>query len=137
HPQAIDREVLGMQVATSETKASWNTFFADLVARGLGGVCRGGVGDGEGAGPGVETCAPQCARPGCGVSRGRGWMSSVRDARLGRGHRPLRCARRQRRCARTSADSRWTRPRPGAERSAAMACIDAARSCARTASSCR
>ncbi|WP_241731534.1 transposase, partial [Dietzia sp. B44] len=25
------REVLGMQVATSETKASWNTFFADLV----------------------------------------------------------------------------------------------------------
>ena len=27
-----------MQVATSETKASWNTFFADLVARGLGGV---------------------------------------------------------------------------------------------------
>ncbi|AVH89199.1 Transposase [Corynebacterium camporealensis] len=32
------REVLGMPVATSETKASWNTFFADLVARGLGGV---------------------------------------------------------------------------------------------------
>ncbi len=32
------REVLGMQVATSETKASWNTFFAYLVARGLGGV---------------------------------------------------------------------------------------------------
>ena len=32
------REVLGMQVATSETKASWNTLFADLVARGLGGV---------------------------------------------------------------------------------------------------
>ncbi|GAA3514373.1 IS256-like element IS1081 family transposase [Dietzia aurantiaca] len=32
------REVLGMQVATSETKASWNTFFADLVARGLDGV---------------------------------------------------------------------------------------------------
>ena len=32
------REVLGMQVATSETTASWNTFFADLVARGLAGV---------------------------------------------------------------------------------------------------
>lgn len=32
------REVLGMQVATSETHAAWNTFFADLVARGLGGV---------------------------------------------------------------------------------------------------
>lgn len=32
------REVLGMQVATSETKASWNTFFADLVACGLGGT---------------------------------------------------------------------------------------------------
>src|SRR5699024_6402569 len=32
------REVLGMQVATSETKASWNTVFADLVARGLGGA---------------------------------------------------------------------------------------------------
>ncbi|MBP0656514.1 transposase, partial [Mycobacterium tuberculosis] len=32
------REVLGMQVATSETQASGNTFFADLVARGLGGV---------------------------------------------------------------------------------------------------
>ena len=32
------REVLGLQVATSETKTAWNTFFADLVARGLGGV---------------------------------------------------------------------------------------------------
>jgi len=32
------REVLGMQVATSETKQAWNTFFADLVARGLAGV---------------------------------------------------------------------------------------------------
>ena len=29
------REVLGVQVATSETGAAWNTFFADLVARGL------------------------------------------------------------------------------------------------------
>ncbi len=34
------REVLGIQVATSETTASWNTFFADLVARGLGGGVR-------------------------------------------------------------------------------------------------
>ena len=32
------REVLGMRVATSETGAAWNSFFADLVARGLGGV---------------------------------------------------------------------------------------------------
>ena len=32
------REVLGLQVATSETKPAWNTFFADLVARGLQGV---------------------------------------------------------------------------------------------------
>jgi transposase-like protein len=32
------REVLGVQVATSETKQAWNTFFADLVARGLTGV---------------------------------------------------------------------------------------------------
>jgi len=32
------REVLGMQVATSETGAAWAAFFADLVARGLGGV---------------------------------------------------------------------------------------------------
>jgi transposase-like protein len=29
------REVLGVQTATSETGAAWNTFFADLVARGL------------------------------------------------------------------------------------------------------
>jgi transposase-like protein len=29
------REVLGVQTATSETHAAWNTFFADLVARGL------------------------------------------------------------------------------------------------------
>ena len=29
------REVLGVKVATSETKEAWNTFFADLVARGL------------------------------------------------------------------------------------------------------
>jgi transposase-like protein len=29
------REVLGVKVATSETHAAWNTFFADLVARGL------------------------------------------------------------------------------------------------------
>lgn len=32
------REVLGVQNVTSETGASWNTFFADLVARGLTGV---------------------------------------------------------------------------------------------------
>lgn len=32
------REVLGLQVATSETGPAWNTFFADLVARGLDGV---------------------------------------------------------------------------------------------------
>jgi len=29
------REILGCQVATSETKQAWNVFFADLVARGL------------------------------------------------------------------------------------------------------
>lgn len=32
------REVLGCTVTTSETKEAWNVFFADLVARGLGGV---------------------------------------------------------------------------------------------------
>lgn len=32
------REVLGLRVATSETHAAWNTFWADLVARGLRGV---------------------------------------------------------------------------------------------------
>jgi putative transposase len=32
------REVLGVQVATSETAAAWLTFFKDLVARGLSGV---------------------------------------------------------------------------------------------------
>jgi len=32
------REVLGLQVATSETGPAWNAFFADLVARGLSGV---------------------------------------------------------------------------------------------------
>ena len=32
------REVLGIKVATSETKEAWNVFFADLVARGLSGV---------------------------------------------------------------------------------------------------
>jgi transposase-like protein len=32
------REVLGLKVATSETKEAWNVFFADLVARGLTGV---------------------------------------------------------------------------------------------------
>ncbi len=32
------REVLGSQVATSRTRPAWNTFFADLVARGLSGV---------------------------------------------------------------------------------------------------
>jgi putative transposase len=32
------REVLGLHVATSETGTAWNTFFADLVARGLTGV---------------------------------------------------------------------------------------------------
>ena len=29
------REVLGVKVATCETAAAWNAFFADLVARGL------------------------------------------------------------------------------------------------------
>ena len=32
------REILGMRVATAETGAAWNEFFADLVARGLTGV---------------------------------------------------------------------------------------------------
>jgi len=32
------REVLGIKVATSETKQAWNAFFADLVARGVSGV---------------------------------------------------------------------------------------------------
>jgi putative transposase len=32
------REVLGVKVATSETKEAWNVLFADLVARGLTGV---------------------------------------------------------------------------------------------------
>ncbi len=32
------REVLGLQVATSETAPAWNLFLADLVARGLTGV---------------------------------------------------------------------------------------------------
>ncbi|TYC95622.1 IS256 family transposase [Arthrobacter echini] len=32
------REVLGLRVATSETGPAWNSFFADLVARGLTGV---------------------------------------------------------------------------------------------------
>ena len=32
------REVLGVRVATSETGAAWNSFFADLTARGLSGV---------------------------------------------------------------------------------------------------
>ena len=32
------REVLGVKVATSETKEAWNVFFAELVARGLSGV---------------------------------------------------------------------------------------------------
>ena len=32
------REVLGTRVATAETGAAWNEFFADLVARGLTGV---------------------------------------------------------------------------------------------------
>ena len=32
------REVLGLRVATRETGAAWNQFFADLVARGLSGV---------------------------------------------------------------------------------------------------
>jgi transposase-like protein len=32
------REVLGLRVATAETKEAWNTFLADLIARGLGGV---------------------------------------------------------------------------------------------------
>jgi transposase-like protein len=30
---------LGVKVATSETKQAWSAFFADLVARGLSGVC--------------------------------------------------------------------------------------------------
>jgi len=32
------REVLGVKVVTSEIGPAWNTFFADLVARGLHGV---------------------------------------------------------------------------------------------------
>ncbi|EYR61845.1 transposase [Actinotalea ferrariae CF5-4] len=32
------REILGLRLATAETKEAWNAFFADLVARGLSGV---------------------------------------------------------------------------------------------------
>jgi len=32
------REILGLRLATTETKEAWNSFFADLVARGLAGV---------------------------------------------------------------------------------------------------
>jgi putative transposase len=32
------REILGVSTSTSESGAGWNTFFKDLVARGLGGV---------------------------------------------------------------------------------------------------
>ncbi|MDK6680808.1 transposase, partial [Aerococcus sp. UMB8608] len=32
------RELLGMQVATAESTASWTGFFRDLIARGLEGV---------------------------------------------------------------------------------------------------
>src|SRR5699024_3692092 len=32
------REARGLRAATGETKQAWNTFFADLVARGLAGV---------------------------------------------------------------------------------------------------
>jgi hypothetical protein len=32
------REVIGVKVATSETKETWNVFFADIVAQGLSGV---------------------------------------------------------------------------------------------------
>jgi len=32
------REILGVRVATSETREAWNVFFADLVARGLHAV---------------------------------------------------------------------------------------------------
>ena len=32
------REILGLRLATAETKEAWNAFFADLVARGLTGV---------------------------------------------------------------------------------------------------
>jgi len=35
------REILGLKVATSETGAAWNAFFADLVARGLTGEPEG------------------------------------------------------------------------------------------------
>ena len=51
------REVLGLQVATSETRSAWSTFFADLVARGLTGVqlvtsdAHAGLGDAIAANP--------------------------------------------------------------------------------------
>ena len=35
---ALTMKVRGIKVATSETGAAWNAFFADLVARGLHGV---------------------------------------------------------------------------------------------------
>jgi putative transposase len=70
------REVLGLRVATSETKAAWNEFFADLVARGLGGVrlvtsdAHAGLVEAiaaiSGQRPHLSSSKPSSGRRGCG-----------------------------------------------------------------------
>ncbi len=81
------REVLGVKVTTSETKEAWNTFLADLVARGLTGGQAGhprrprrpGRGDrGEPARRGLAALSDPLCRP-------PDYADVVADAVAGRG----------------------------------------------------
>src|SRR4051812_4968614 len=99
------REVLGVKVATSETKQAWNAFFADLVARGLTGTllvtsdAHAGPGRrdrGEPARPPGSAAAPlrrepDAGVPEVGVAGGQDDAAlRLRPARPGLGARPVR-----------------------------------------------
>ncbi|MCG7464276.1 IS256 family transposase [Corynebacterium tuberculostearicum] len=59
------RELLGMQVATAESTASWTGFFRDLIARGLTGVFLGTSDAHLGIQAAVGDCLPQASWQRC------------------------------------------------------------------------
>ncbi|VEH42551.1 Transposase and inactivated derivatives [Kocuria rosea] len=106
------REVLGMRVATAETGAAWNEFFADLVARGLGGVrlvtsdAHAGLKDAIAAhlpGASWQRCRTHYAANLMSICPKSMWPAEghaaqrLRPARCRRGERPVRPADRLRR----------------------------------------
>ena len=95
------REVLGVATSTSESGAGWNSFFNDLVARGLNGVALVTSDAHAGLVDAIGANLPGASWQRCRTHYTFNLMSVCPEARLGRGQGDaalgLRPARRRRR----------------------------------------